>query len=115
MISDLCDYLPGADVDVVTATLGLDSRIGSKYLKGAVAFGGPCFPRDNRALAVCARENKIEPCIPEATDKTNELHLQYQMEDFVNAFGAIYYAHGWIDCGARLKIFNVTDDKLFTI
>jgi hypothetical protein len=36
-------------------------------------------------------------------------------EDFVNAFGAIYYAHGWIDCGARLKIFNVTDDKLFTI
>jgi hypothetical protein len=35
--------------------------------------------------------------------------------DFVNAFGAIYYAHGWIDCGARLKIFEVSDDKLFTI
>ncbi len=35
--------------------------------------------------------------------------------DLVNAFGAIYYAHGWIDCGARLKIFNVSDDKLFTI
>lgn len=38
-----------------------------------------------------------------------------QKNDFVNAFGAIYYAHGWIDCGARLKIFEVTDDKLFTI
>lgn len=36
-------------------------------------------------------------------------------QDFVNAFGAIYYAHGWIDCGVRLKIFNVIDDKLFTI
>ncbi|VVB79488.1 Uncharacterised protein [uncultured archaeon] len=36
-------------------------------------------------------------------------------DDFVNAFGAIYYAHGWIDCGARLKIFDVTDDQLFTI
>jgi uncharacterized protein len=36
-------------------------------------------------------------------------------QDFVNAYGAIYYAHGWIDCGARLKIFEVTDDKLFTI
>jgi hypothetical protein len=35
--------------------------------------------------------------------------------DFVNAFGAIYYAHGWLDCGARLKIFDVNDDKLFTI
>lgn len=36
-------------------------------------------------------------------------------DDLINAFGAIYYAHGWIDCGARLKIFEVTDDKLFTI
>lgn len=35
--------------------------------------------------------------------------------DYVNTFGAIYYAHGWIDCGARLKIFDVSDDKLFTI
>ncbi len=35
--------------------------------------------------------------------------------DFVNAFGAIYYAHGWIDCGVRLKIFDVKDDQLFTI
>lgn len=35
--------------------------------------------------------------------------------DFLNSFGAIYYAHGWIDCGVRLKIFNVDDDKLFTI
>ena len=35
--------------------------------------------------------------------------------DFVNAFAAINYAHGWIDAGARLKIFNVTDNKLFTV
>lgn len=35
--------------------------------------------------------------------------------DFVNAFAAINYAHGWLDSGARLKIFNVKDDKLFTI
>lgn len=35
--------------------------------------------------------------------------------DLINAFGAIYYAHGWIDCGARLGIFDVKDDKLFTI
>jgi len=36
-------------------------------------------------------------------------------EDLINAFGAIYYAHGWLDCGARLKIFDVNDDKLFTV
>jgi hypothetical protein len=36
-------------------------------------------------------------------------------EDFVNSFGSIYYAHGWLDAGARLKIFSVTDSNLFTI
>jgi hypothetical protein len=35
--------------------------------------------------------------------------------DFVNAFAALNYAHGWIDAGVRLDIFNVKDDKLFTI
>ena len=36
-------------------------------------------------------------------------------KDFVNAFAALNYAHGWIDSGVRLDIFNVKDDKLFTI
>jgi uncharacterized protein len=36
-------------------------------------------------------------------------------EDFVNAFAALNYAHGWLDSGVRLDIFNVTDNKLFTI
>ena len=35
--------------------------------------------------------------------------------DYVNAFAAINYAHGWLDSGARLGIFKVTDSKLFTI
>ncbi len=36
-------------------------------------------------------------------------------KDFINSFAAINYAHGWLDAGARLKIFNVTDNKLFTV
>lgn len=35
--------------------------------------------------------------------------------DFVNAFAALNYAHGWLDSGVRLDIFNVKDDKLFTV
>ena len=35
--------------------------------------------------------------------------------DLINAFGAIYYAHGWLDSGARLRIFDVSDSELFTI
>lgn len=36
-------------------------------------------------------------------------------EDFVNAFGALNYAHGWLDSGVRLDIFDVGDDKLFAV
>ena len=36
-------------------------------------------------------------------------------KDFVNAFAAINYAHGWLDSGARLGIFDVKDNKLFTV
>ncbi|MEN9625709.1 MAG: hypothetical protein RL557_37 [archaeon] len=36
-------------------------------------------------------------------------------KDFVNALGCLNYAHGWLDCGARLKVFIVKDTKLFTI
>lgn len=35
--------------------------------------------------------------------------------DLINAYGAIYYSHGWLDAGARLKIFNVSDNTLFTV
>lgn len=35
--------------------------------------------------------------------------------DYVNAFACLNYAHGWLDSGARLKIFNVIDNKLFTV
>ena len=51
MLLRICGEIPGANVDVVTGAMGLDSRIGKKYLKGGVSYGGPCFPRDNRALA----------------------------------------------------------------
>ena len=36
-------------------------------------------------------------------------------QDLVNAFGSIYYAHGWLDSGARLGIFNVNDSSLFAV
>jgi uncharacterized protein len=39
----------------------------------------------------------------------------WENKDFVNAYGALNYAHGWIDCGVRLGVFNVDDDKLFTV
>jgi UDPglucose 6-dehydrogenase len=71
MLAEICEILPGADVEVVTSAIGADSRIGPKYLKGALGYGGPCFPRDNIALAALFRRNGLESMLGEATDRTN--------------------------------------------
>jgi UDPglucose 6-dehydrogenase len=80
MLSDICQRLPGADVDIVTEAIGLDSRIGSKYLKAAVAFGGPCFPRDNIALRVFAEKIGARAEIAQATQEINQYQTQRLME-----------------------------------
>lgn len=71
MIARLCEELPGAHTDVVTSALGLDSRVGPKYLRGAVGYGGPCFPRDNLALSALGRQIGVPALLAEATDKAN--------------------------------------------
>ena len=71
MVASLSEQLPGGDVDTVTGALGLDTRIGSRYLKGAVAFGGPCFPRDNQALAYLAGQLGQSGALAEAVDAYN--------------------------------------------
>jgi UDPglucose 6-dehydrogenase len=71
MLAQVCETLPGADVDVVTAAIGCDSRIGQKYLKGALGYGGPCFPRDNVAFSALARANGVPALLAEATDQMN--------------------------------------------
>jgi UDPglucose 6-dehydrogenase len=70
-LADMCERLPGADVEAVTDALGLDTRIGAKYLRGAISYGGPCFPRDNKAFGVLARDLGAEPLLAEATDAVN--------------------------------------------
>ncbi len=71
MIARMCERLPGADANVVADALGLDARIGRKYLTGAIAYGGPCFPRDNAALAALARSIGAPALLAEATDEAN--------------------------------------------
>ena len=71
LLAQVCERVPGADADVVTSALGLDSRIGVKYLKGALGYGGPCFPRDNIAFASFARSRGVEATLAEATDRVN--------------------------------------------
>jgi len=82
MVGDIANRL-GCSPDVVLNAVGTDSRIGNKYLKPGFGFGGPCFPRDNRALAKCAEKLGIDAVISKATDEMNQKHLEYQIEDFI--------------------------------
>jgi len=75
MLAELCERLPGADVDVVTSALGVDRRIGPGYLKGAVGYGGPCFPRDNAAFAAIASGLGVNAALAVATDAMNRYQL----------------------------------------
>jgi UDPglucose 6-dehydrogenase len=55
-LTNVCERIPDADVDVVTAAIGADTRVGRMYLRGGLGFGGPCFPRDNLAFQRCAED-----------------------------------------------------------
>lgn len=72
MLAQVCERLPGADADVVCSAIGCDTRIGQKYLKGALGYGGPCFPRDNVAFSALARATGAPALLAEATDQLNK-------------------------------------------
>jgi len=82
-IGDLAQRV-GANPGKILEAIGGDSRIGSKYFKYGFGFGGPCFPRDNKALIHFA--NKVGALVPlnAAADKTNVDHFHYMLQDFIN-------------------------------
>lgn len=62
IVGMLCEETPGADVDQVLDVVGMDPRVGSKYLRSAgVGFGGPCFPRDVRAIVALMADASLLP------------------------------------------------------
>lgn len=71
VLAELCEKLPEGDVDVITRALGSDSRIGPRYLKGGLGYGGPCFPRDDVAFAAMARGQGVFAGLCEATHTYN--------------------------------------------
>jgi len=75
LLARLCEKVPGASVDVVTGAIGLDSRIGGKYLKGAISYGGPCFPRDNVAMIALADRLGARADLPRATHQFNRAQI----------------------------------------
>ena len=79
MISDVCDNV-GANKEVVLKSIGSDSRIGNKYFKPGYSYGGPCFPRDTKALQLFVEQSNIPSNLLNATTFYNEHHIDYQTQ-----------------------------------
>ena len=71
MLAEFCENIPGGDVDTVSDALGMDKRIGRKYLTGGFGFGGPCFPRDNVALNFMGEQLGVDSRLLEVNDDYN--------------------------------------------
>lgn len=80
----LCEKV-GADVNIVAKGMGLDGRIGSKFLHAGPGYGGSCLPKDTQALLQIAIEHNLNLEILQAVIKANENQLIWVIEKIKNA------------------------------
>jgi UDPglucose 6-dehydrogenase len=85
-IADLCETV-GADVQNVAKGIGLDGRIGGKFLHAGPGFGGSCFPKDCQALVRTAREAHSELAIVEAVVRVNDARKRRMADRIIAACG----------------------------
>ena len=90
MIGDIADRTPGADKYKILEAIGHDSRVGTKCLMPGWSFGGPCFPRDNRALLGYAEKIGFDARISRATDLQNEEHVKIMAEQYLKEDKDVY-------------------------
>jgi UDPglucose 6-dehydrogenase len=87
-VAEMAERLPGASATKILEVAGQDTRIGNKYLKPGAAFGGPCFPRDNRAFAALADDLAVDAPLAIATDQVNR-RLTYRIAAILREFDTI--------------------------
>ena len=85
-IADLAEKV-GADVQEVARGIGLDNRIGSKFLHAGPGFGGSCFPKDTRALVKTAQDHDAPMRIVEAVMAVNETRKRAMGRKVASVFG----------------------------
>ena len=87
-IANLCERI-GCDVHDVARAIGMDKRIGSKFLHPGPGFGGSCFPKDTRALASVARQFDSESLIVDAVIEVNREQRQEMLKKISNLVGEL--------------------------
>jgi UDPglucose 6-dehydrogenase len=87
-MAELCEKV-GADVQDVSRGIGLDGRIGSKFLHAGPGFGGSCFPKDTLALLKTSQDSGAPARIVEAVVSVNEARKRRMADKIVEAFGGV--------------------------
>ena len=125
MLSEICDKFDGANIDVVTQAVGADSRIGTKYLSGGMGYGGPCFPRDNIALAALGRSLGVDASIAVATDLINDRQVDRLVNRVLSLGTSVKSVHIWglsykpdtevIDASQGIQVANTLHAKGYDV
>ena len=76
-IADLCEKIPGTDVNVVAEGMGLDRRIGREFLKAGLGYGGSCFPKDTVAMSSFAKEKGLDLSIVNSAIQYNDNRVPF--------------------------------------
>ena len=89
-IANLCDKV-GANIEDVAKGIGLDSRIGPKFLQAGCGYGGSCFPKDVKALIKTGDKNDVDMNVIKAAEKTNEIQKHILYKKLYNAVAKVDY------------------------
>ncbi|MGB1586999.1 MAG: UDP-glucose dehydrogenase family protein [Thermoplasmatota archaeon] len=105
-MANLCDTV-GGDVSTLAHIVGLDNRIGSKFLRAGIGYGGSCFPKDVQALAAVARQHGVDVPVAQAAEVTNQSQWRRAVAKLETGLGGL--------AGKRIAVWGIafkpgTDD-----
>jgi len=92
----------------------IENKIDEKKIKHYLELTSTALKEVKKNI-IKGKEKQAKEIIEMAENYLSDAKYFEKKGDWINSFAAINYAHGWIDSGVRLEIFNVKDNKLFTI
>ncbi|NDK08972.1 nucleotide sugar dehydrogenase [Candidatus Gracilibacteria bacterium] len=78
----------GANIKDISKAIGIDSRIGEKFLNAGIGYGGSCFPKDVKSLIHQFKENNITPGVIEKVDYVNQTQVDYFIDKITTKYGS---------------------------
>ena len=88
-LSNICQKIPGANIDDIAKTIGLDPRIGKLFLNAGPGYGGSCLPKDVKAIMNFSSKIGISPIFLNAVDKTNQNQITNLIELIEHSCGNV--------------------------